>query len=178
MDKTRHHNQVVPRVIGVLLLLTVVWAADQRFPRAGLKDLTGSRVEMQSVMDGKLTLVNFWATYCVPCRKEMKILDKLNTKYGDQGFQVIGVAIDNPKTAGRVRGLVRSQKLNYTILLDTDQGLYRTFNTNAMPYSVLVDTQGKIVWQHTGYVPGDEIELEKVIISQFASEDNPPSSVK
>ncbi|MCF7796351.1 MAG: TlpA family protein disulfide reductase [Lentisphaeria bacterium] len=178
MDETHHHHQIILRTISLLLFLTTGWAAEQSFPSAGLKDLTGSRVEMQSVMEGKLTLVNFWATYCVPCRKEMKILDKLNTKFADQGFQVIGVAIDNPKTAGRVRGLVRSKNLRYTILLDTDQSLYRTFNTNAMPYSVLVDPRGNIVWQHTGYVPGDEIELEKVIISNLTSEDNPHRSDK
>lgn len=178
MAETRYHRQITLKTIGLVLLLATTWAADQHFPQAGLKDLTGNRVEMRPALDGKLTLVNFWATYCIPCRKEMKILDRLNTRYADQGFQVIGVAIDNPKTVGRVRGLVRSQKLNYSILLDTDQSLYRTFNTNAMPYSVLVDTHGKIIWQHTGYVPGDEIELENLIRSRLTSEDIPPSSAK
>ena len=172
MGTATDNHQMIRHILGLVLITTLVWAATQQFPRSTVKDLNGRPVDMQQVMDGKLTLVNFWATYCVPCRKEMKILDKLNAKYADQGFQVLGVAIDNSKTVGRVRGLVRSQKLEYSILLDTDQNLYRTFSTNAMPYSVLVDTAGNIVWEHTGYIPGDEVELENILKSQLTLEES------
>lgn len=163
MVQTANNRKIAQSLIGLILLMTLVWAANQQFPRAAVKDLKGQRIELRDILQGKLTLVNFWATYCVPCRKEMKYLNQLNTQYGDRNFQVIGVAIDNSKTVGRVRSLVRSQKLNYEILLDTDQNLYRTFNTSAMPFSVLVNDSGEIVWEHTGYIPGDEIELEKVL---------------
>lgn len=168
MDQTPLSRQIILCSFGLIFWVSLVWAGTQEFPRAAVKDLTGQRVELRDALNGKLTLVNFWATYCVPCRKEMKILNQLNNQYSKQGFQVLGVAIDNSKTVGRVRGLVRSQKLDYQILLDTDQNLYRTFNTNAMPFSVLVNSAGEIVWEHTGYIPGDEIELEKIIKTYLA----------
>ena len=168
MASTNHYRQVILRLLAQVLLFSLIWAGSQEFPRAAVKNLTGQRVELHDTIKGKLTLVNFWATYCVPCRKEMKILNQLNTQYAPRGFQVVGVAIDNSKTVGRVSGLVRSQKLDYQVLLDTDQNLYRTFNTNAMPFSVLVNSEGEIIWEHTGYIPGDEVELEKILKTYLA----------
>lgn len=168
MASTNHYRQVILRLLAPVLLFSLIWAGSQEFPRAAVKNLTGQRVELHDTIKGKLTLVNFWATYCVPCRKEMKILNQLNAQYAPRGFQVVGVAIDNSKTVGRVSGLVRSQKLDYQVLLDTDQNLYRTFNTNAMPFSVLVNSEGEIIWEHTGYIPGDEVELEKILKTYLA----------
>jgi thiol-disulfide isomerase/thioredoxin len=115
------------------------------------------------MVEGKLTLINFWATYCIPCRKEMKHLNRISQSFSDQNVQVIGISIDDSRTVGRVKTMVKSQKVDYAILLDTDQKLYKNFNTAAMPFSILVNPEGNIIWEHTGYVPGDESRMESEI---------------
>ncbi len=172
MDPASHNRQIMRLFFITILLSTLVWGAETQFPKSKLEDLNGRSADLQPMMQNKYTLINFWATYCVPCRKEMKHLEELNAKYGKNQFQVIGVAIDNSRTVGRVKGLVHASKLTYTILIDTDQHLYRTFNTNAVPYSVLVNPQGEIIWEHTGYIPGDEQKLEQRLLDEFAKSTN------
>jgi len=157
------------RTLSLVLLVSLSFAQQKSLQQVKLKDLTNKTQSLDQLVAGKITLINFWATYCVPCRKEMKHLNRINTFYADQQVQVIGIPIDDSRTVGRVKAMVKSQKLNYTILLDTEQKLYKNFNTTAMPFSILVDAQGKILWEHTGYLPGNEIEMELEIKKALVS---------
>lgn len=156
------------RVLSLLLIVALSYGQEKSLPQAKLKDLQNKSQSLEKIVDGKITLINFWATYCGPCRKEMKHLNRINKTYTDQGVQVIGISIDDSRTVGRVKSMVKSQKLDYTILLDTEQKLYKNFNTSAMPFSILVDAQGKILWEHTGYLPGDETQMENEIKKALA----------
>lgn len=151
------------RILPLLMVVTLGFGKGKALPEVKLKNLKNETHDVFEITQGKLTLINFWATYCVPCRKEMKHLDRINRIYGDDGVQVIGVAIDDSRTAGRIKSLVRSQKLDYLILLDTEQVFYKNFSTNAMPFSILVDGDGRVIWEHTGYIPGDEVKMEEEI---------------
>ena len=157
-------------LLAITLLMGSLVAQDQTLPSVTLKDLKNKPHRLELLVEGQVTLINFWATYCVPCRKEMKHLDRIHATYADSGAQVIGISIDNARTVGRVKSLVRSQKLDYPILLDTEQKLYKNFNTSAMPFSILVNTNGEIVWQHTGYIPGDEVGMEDALKKALAAE--------
>jgi cytochrome c biogenesis protein CcmG/thiol:disulfide interchange protein DsbE len=157
-------------VIVLLALVTLVFSQESRtLPQSNLKDLKNKTVSSSKATDGKITLINFWASYCVPCRKEMPLLDDLNEKYAENNVQVLGVSIDDSRTVSRVQSVIKSMKLEYPILLDTEQKLYKNFNTQAMPFSILVDADGVILWEHTGYVPGDEKEMEKQILLAIAA---------
>ncbi|MCF7825048.1 MAG: TlpA family protein disulfide reductase [Candidatus Marinimicrobia bacterium] len=156
------------RLLPVLLIVALVFGQEKNLPQANLKDMKNKTQSLDELVKGQVTLINFWATYCVPCRKEMSHLNRINSFYADQNVQVIGISIDDSRTVGRVKSMVKSQKLNYTILLDTEQKLYKNFNTSAMPFSILVDARGKILWEHTGYLPGDEIEMESEIKKALA----------
>ena len=147
----------------ILLIAGFGLAQEVQLPSAKLKDLQNKNAEISELVEGKLTLVNFWASYCVPCRKEMKYLDQMHADYEPRNVQVLGIAIDDARTVGRVKSMVKSQRISYPIYLDTEQKLYKTFSTEALPFSILVGPDGKILWDHTGYVPGDEVEMEKEI---------------
>jgi len=135
------------------------------FPKVKIQNLKGRSVFVHDVLDNKLTLVNFWATWCVPCLKEMKYLNQFHTTYSEQGFQVIGISIDDTRSSRRVPSVLKSKKVDYPVLLDTEQLLFNRFQSSAMPFSVLVSADGKILWEHTGYIPGDEKKMEEVILS-------------
>jgi len=148
------------RLLPLLLIVTLSFGQEKNLPKVNLKDMKNKTHSLNKLVEGQVTLINFWATYCVPCRKEMKHLNRISETYADQNVQVIGISIDDSRTVGRVKSMVKSQKLEYTILLDTEQKLYKNFNTTAMPFSILVDANGKILWEHTGYLPGDEAQME------------------
>ena len=111
------------RILTVLLLVAIAFGQEKNLPQVNLKDLKNKTLSLEKIVEGKLTLINFWATYCVPCRKEMKHLNRISETYADKNVQVVGISIDDSRTVGRVKSMVKSQKLEYTILLDTEQKL-------------------------------------------------------
>ena len=107
---------------------------------------------------GKTLLINFWATWCAPCRQEMPMLMELQREYGEQGFQVLGIALDDVQS---VRDFVQQYGINYPILVGaadvmaTNEAYGNA--TGVLPYSVLVDRDGVVRWQYTGEVRRDDI---------------------
>lgn len=133
-------------------------------PNVKIKSLKGKKISSTKIIEEKFTMLSFWATWCVPCLKEMKELDIMHHKYADENFQVIGISVDDAKTARKIKTILNAKKITYPIYLDTEQKFYGKFNSEALPFSVLISPEGKIIWEHTGYIPGDEKEIEKVII--------------
>jgi peroxiredoxin len=110
---------------------------------------------------GQVVLVNFWATWCGPCRAEMPHLDQLYQKYHKSGFVLLGVNIDdNPATA-----LTTAQKLgvSFPILLDTDKKVSKLYNLTDMPSTVVIDRDGKMRFLHRGYRDGVEADYDQQI---------------
>jgi len=107
---------------------------------------------------GKTILINFWATWCGPCRQEMPMLMDLQREYGSSGLQVIGIALDDAKS---VSGFVNAYGISYPILVGSED----VFATSAeygneegvLPYSVLVDKTGVVRWQYAGIIQHQEI---------------------
>lgn len=107
---------------------------------------------------GKTLLINFWATWCAPCREEMPMLVDLQSQYGDAGLQVLGIALDEVE---KVREFVQEFGISYPNLV----GMTDVMETNAsygnvsgaLPYSVLVDADGIIRWQYSGALQHDEL---------------------
>ena len=101
--------------------------------------------------DGKFVLLNFWATWCGPCREEMPLLQKVGTDLADSGLRVVGVAIDNDDA---VRDFLKAHPISYPILLgsnaDNDPSLIFGDTRALLPYSVLIGQDGRILAQHAG----------------------------
>ncbi|MGL6070250.1 TlpA family protein disulfide reductase [Craterilacuibacter sp.] len=100
---------------------------------------------------GKVVVVNFWATWCAPCREEMPMLDALRSRWRNQGVEVVGIALDQPV---EVQNFLRSLRIGYPVLLgDADTlGLMRSLgnSTGGLPFTVILDRQGKVVARLTG----------------------------
>ncbi len=153
-------------IVALLLIVVIVGlAGDKAFPKSKVKTVKGKTVTTAKMLDQKLTLINFWSTWCVPCKKEMKYLDALHVKYEKDNFQVVGISIDDSRTVSRVPSIIKSKKLSYPIFLDTDKSLYKKFQTSSVPFSVIVDESGNIVWEHQGYTSGDDKKMEKEILA-------------
>jgi thiol-disulfide isomerase/thioredoxin len=104
---------------------------------------------------GKLTLVNFWATWCGPCRREFPELIALQQKYADRGFTVVGVAQEPPDAETAVRAMAKDSGLNYPIVMITEPMVSDWAEVTGLPTSYLVDGQGRIVFKFEGVDPAD-----------------------
>ena len=151
-------------IINLLICISVVWTGTSHLPNIKLKDLKNKRQELSQYYSDGPILINIWNLACEPCKKEMKELDKLNIKYGPQGFEVVSINIDNTRSMSKVKSYVNSQKYSFTVLSDPKAEFFRKMGGKVMPFVIIADSTGKIINRHVGYSPGDEIRLEKEIL--------------
>jgi thiol-disulfide isomerase/thioredoxin len=138
---------------------------EKTLPSVTLSDMNGKQVDVASYgKSGKITVISFWATWCVPCKKELtniaELYDEWKTKYN---MQIVAVSIDDSRSATKVKPAVEGQRWEYDVLLDVNQDLKRQLNIQSVPFTLLIDANGKIVYTHSGYVDGDEYILEEEI---------------
>jgi thiol-disulfide isomerase/thioredoxin len=112
-------------------------------PQFALKDINGRIVRLRAYR-GKVVLINFWATWCPPCRAEMPDLVRLQREHAKQGLQIIGITYP-PETKTLVRTFARSLKVNYPIILGTRQIKARFSSDETLPLTVVIDREGKVM---------------------------------
>lgn len=126
-------------------------------PDFNLGSDTGALVSSDG-FNGKTLLINFWATWCEPCRREMPMLMDLQSEYGAAGLQVVGIALDDIQS---VRNFVQTYGITYTVLVGAADAMATSAAygnvEGVLPYSVLVDKEGIIRWQYTGEIPFDDV---------------------
>ena len=135
--------------------------------------MNGQSVLLKDLIQQGPILIDYWALWCSPCLKEMPHLDKLQDEFSDEGFRVLAVNLDTERSVSKVKSYIRSKGYDLEVALDPAQETYRRLNGKAMPYSLLVDRTGKIIYRHSGYAPGDEKVLRKKVEALVhASTDN------
>ena len=104
---------------------------------------------------GQVVMINFWATWCGPCRQEMPLLDGIYRKYKPMGFTLVGVNVEpDPKAAEKWLG--SNMRVTFPIAYDTDSRVSKLYRVAGMPSTVIVDRKGNVRYLHKGYKPGDE----------------------
>ena len=153
---------------GLLILAAmflVVGLKAQSLPNTALKQLDGRPIKFNEIFEnGKVTLVSFWATWCVPCKAEIKnIKDKYEGWKSETDFNFVTISIDDSRAAGMVKGYTKSQGWSWPTYLDQNSDLKRSLNFQNVPFTIIVDQEGKIVYQHTGYEEGGEDEVYEIL---------------
>ncbi len=105
---------------------------------------------------GQVVMINFWATWCGPCREEMPKLEAIHKRYKARGFTMLGVNVE-PDSAEAVKWLAQ-RPVTFPILFDTDSKVSKLYSVSTMPSTVIVDRQGKLRWMHRGFKANDENE--------------------
>jgi peroxiredoxin len=135
-----------------------------------LTDLDGNTVRLSDHLGEKVVLVNFWATWCAPCRGEIPHLVRLHETYKDQGLVILGISMDGPETIANVAPEARRYGIPYTVLLDEETRVAGVYNPKkAAPFNVLIGRDGAVVKTREGYSAGDEVELEAEIKALLAA---------
>ncbi len=134
-------------------------------------DLSGEKVVLEDFLGRGPVLVQFWATWCKPCLKEMPYIQRMHEKYGERGLTVLSVATDSPKTQSRVKREVRGKKFTFRVLLDPAEELLRKLQGRTVPYVVVIDAEGSYRYRHSKYRPGDEKKLEEIVVALLGEGD-------
>lgn len=147
--------------IAIIGLLFSVSAIAQELPATQIKDLNGRPVKFNEIFEkGKVTLVSFWATWCVPCKAEINnINEKLEEWKSETDFNYMTVSIDDSRAMAMVKAYTKSKGWDFPVYLDQNSDLKRSLNFQNVPYTIIVDGEGQIVFQHTGYEEGGEDEV-------------------
>jgi thiol-disulfide isomerase/thioredoxin len=126
-------------------------------PAWELKDLDGQVVKSSEFL-GKVVILNFWATWCAPCKAEIPGFIALQKQYGDRGLVVIGVSLDDQGPVV-VKHFMADFEMNYRVVLG-DVALMQAFGGTAIPTTVIINRAGKIVARHVGFTPRETFEDE------------------
>lgn len=134
-------------------------------PAFTLPDLEG-KPHASSEWQGKVLLVDFWATWCAGCRETIPALSRLQEKYRSQGLAVVGVSLDKG-SASKVSRFAKKLKVNYQVLLDAGDTQSKAFGFEGLPSMFLFDREGRLIKAMTGYTALQDKELEGLLAAQF-----------
>lgn len=146
-------------LVAIASLFSVgVFAQSQDLPTTLVRDINGKQVPFNEAIEkGKVTVVSFWATWCIPCKQEIKnIKTKLPDWQKEADFNYMTVSIDDSRATAMVKTYSKSQGWTFPVYLDPNSDLKRSLNFQNVPFTMIVDKNGKIVFQHTGYEEGSE----------------------
>ena len=151
---------MIKKLFFISLLFISFLTSQNVSPNLKLTKLNGRTVTLSEYLKKGPVLINFWATWCSPCKKEMVYLDKFERKYKDEGLSILSISVDSQKSLSHVRSYIRANDYIYDVFLDPNRQVFKKLNGNLMPTNVLLDTDGKVLWRHYGYIPGDEENMD------------------
>jgi len=149
-------------LISLLLLVsTISFAQIKNLPNVDVKKIDGSSFNFKNIdNNGNPIVISFWATWCKPCTKELNNIAELYEDWQDEtNVKLVAVSIDDRRSQSKVAPYVNSSGWEYEIYIDPNSDLKRAMGVSTVPHTFLLDKNKQIIWQHRGYVEGDEYEL-------------------
>ena len=153
----------------LVLGVTFVFAQDEKgemtLPSVEVTKLDGEVFNTSEIdNDGNPIIISFWATWCKPCIKELTTIADVYEDWQDEtGVKLIAVSIDDARFSSKVQPLVDGNSWDYEVLLDQNHDFKRAMNVNMIPHTFIVDGNGNIVWQHTTFTEGGELEIIELV---------------
>ena len=149
-------------LISLLLLVSnISFAQIKNLPNVDVKKIDGSSFNFKNIdNNGNPIVISFWATWCKPCTKELNNIAEVYEDWQDEtNVKLVAVSIDDRRSQSKVAPYVNSSGWEYEIYIDPNSDLKRAMGVSTVPHTFLLDKNKQIIWQHRGYVEGDEYEL-------------------
>jgi len=148
-------------IFTTILLSTLSMAQNRTLPSVDVKTLDGGSINITAIENnGKPIVISFWATWCKPCKKELNTIAEVYEDWQDEtGVKLVAISIDNSRSMAKVAPYVNASDWDYEVYIDPNGDLKRAMGISTVPHTFLLNSKKEIVWQHKGYVDGDEDEL-------------------
>jgi thiol-disulfide isomerase/thioredoxin len=134
-------------------------------PPVDMADLGGKKVDLK-VLEGKVVVIDFWASWCGPCKEEMPVLESLHQKYAERGLVIVGINID--RSAKKMNKFLKSTSVTFRIVHDPKITIAQKYEPSTMPSSYFIGRNGKLRYIHEGFSKKDAAELEERIKALLA----------
>ena len=156
-------------IIYTLFLLNIIYGndSDRQHPNVEFNLFSGNKTSIEELIKKGPLVVQFWAIWCSPCKKEMYYLDKIQKEYKDSGVNVICVNTDNLKSIPKAKAFVRQKQYNLLVASDPSAEIFKKLNASVMPTTIIFDQNGQIVYSKEGYINGDEKNIEEKLKSML-----------
>lgn len=135
-----------------------------RAPEFSVFAMTGSnrRISLKKLR-GKVVVVDFWGTFCEPCKKSFPRLQELNEKYAASGLEIVAISEDEAEDKSKIAQFADAFGAKFTIAWDADKSAAKNYNPPTMPSSFVIDRNGHVRFEHVGYHDGDDLQIEKEV---------------
>ena len=153
------HFMAIALLTG-FMAVPAVGGSNEPAPDFTLTDAGGQSVTL-SDLQGQVVMINFWASWCGPCREEMPLLEQIHQRYESLGFTLLGVNVEENSADGQA--FLAERPVSFPVLYDPDNGISKLYDVVAMPSTVLIDRQGNVRYLHHGYKPGYENDYQDQI---------------
>ena len=149
--------------LSIALIATGIMMAQngKSIPSIKVQTLEGKTIDISQIKNnGKPIVISFWATWCKPCKAELNTIAEEYEDWQDEtGVKIVAVSIDNARSMSKVTPYVNASDWDYEVYIDPNGDLKRAMGISTVPHTFLLNSKKEIVWQHKGYVDGDEDEL-------------------
>ena len=144
-----------------LLISFSTYSQSRTLPSIKVGTLDGNSINIQEIEnDGNPIVINFWATWCKPCKKELNNISEIYEEWQDEtNVKLVAISIDDSRSMSKVGPYINASDWEYDIFLDPNGELKRAMGVSTVPHTFLLNGKKEIVWQHRGYVDGDEDKL-------------------
>ena len=162
-------KRTILTTLVILLFTSISFAQNRALPNKEVKTLDGSNFNIANLEnDGNPIVISFWATWCKPCKKELNNIAEVYEDWQDEtGVKLVAISIDDTRSMNKVMPYVNSSDWDYEVYLDSNSELKRAMGVSTVPHTFLLNGKNEIVWDHRGYMEGDEDELleeiEKIV---------------
>jgi thiol-disulfide isomerase/thioredoxin len=165
-------------IVSCLLIISYCFSQtsapkSKKLPSVTIKTVDGKTIKTSDISNnGKPIIISFWALWCKPCQKELSTIAEVYDEWQKEtGVKLVAVSIDDARSSARVLPTVNGNNWSYEVLLDVNGDFKRAMNVNMIPHTFLLNGNGEIVWQHTSFAEGSELELIELVRKLNRGED-------
>ncbi len=153
-------KNILHLILSLIIFSNITIAQNKELPSTKVTTLDGKPFNIQDIENNGPIIINFWATWCKPCKKELNNIAEVYEDWQEEtGVKLIAISIDDTRSMSKVAPYVNSSGWEYEIYLDPNGDLKRAMGVSTVPHTFVLNNKNEIVWQHRGYVDGDEYDL-------------------